>query len=118
VCLESEGARFEDCHVHTIRGGPQERLVSEEWMAVAMAMVGTLGLGVSSEDPPAGDPSSPPAAFGFVGFLSLAAFLVILAAAVAYGTRLTTAQKRKSASGAKTAASVHGLQVCPYTSRP
>jgi len=92
----------------------QERLSTEEWLAVAMAAVGTLGLGVSSEDPPAADPLTPPpppSSFGFGSFLSLAVFLAVLGAAVVYGSRLTTAQKRKSASGAKTAASVHGLQV-------
>ena len=91
----------------------QERLATEEWLAVAMAAVGTLGLGVSSEDSPAADPSAPPASpsgFGLGSFLSLAAFLAVLAAGVAYGSRLTSAQKRKSASGARTAATVHGLQ--------
>lgn len=91
------------------RDAMQERLAGEEWLAVAMSMLGTIGLGVSSEDPPQEGKTGAP--LGTPRVLSLGAFLLLLGSALVYGRRLTSPAGRKSAAGISTAASVYGLQV-------
>ena len=89
--------------------GSQERLAAEEWGAVAMSMLGTIGLGVSTEeDEEAGQPA---ATLGVARAAVIALSLVVLLGGLVYGSRLTTPQKRRSAAGARTAASINGLQV-------
>ena len=87
----------------------QERLVAEEWLAVAMSMLGTIGLGVSSEDAPQEDKGE--SGLGLGRLLSLGVFFLLLGVTVLYGSRLTNPVRRKSPGGVSTAASVHGLQV-------
>lgn len=84
----------------------QERLAAEEWGAVAMSMVGTAGLGFSSENVPQAE-----AELGIGRTLVVAIFLTALVAGLLYASRLASLQMRKSVAGARTAASVNGLQV-------
>ena len=87
----------------------QERLAAEEWGAVAMSMLGTIGLGVSTvEDEGARQPA---ATLGVARAAVIALSLVVLIGGLVYGSRLTTPQRRRSAVGARTAASINGLQV-------
>lgn len=82
----------------------QERLAGEEWGAVLMALLGTLGLGVSSEEAAQPGFSLGKTALVTLGFLALLAGLM-------YGFRLTALQKRKVVADARATASVRGLQV-------
>lgn len=83
----------------------QERLAAEEWMAVGMSMLGTLGLGVSSEETPG------KAELGLTRVVRLAFCFAFLGAAILYGSRIANPSKKKSAASAGMAASIHGLQV-------
>ena len=87
----------------------QERLAAEEWGAVAMSMLGTIGLGVSTEEDE--EAQQPGATLGVVRAAVIALSLVVLIGGLVYGSRLTTPQRRRSAAGAWTAASINGLQV-------
>ena len=71
-------------------------------------MIGTVGLGVSSEDKL---PENDLVTFGPFRIGIVVLFLLFLTGAFAWGARLTATQKRRSVGGARTAASVYGLQV-------
>ena len=86
----------------------QERLAAEEWLAVATSMLGTLGLGVSSEDAP---PKEEPVVLGLTRVVRLGFCFLLLGAAVLYGSKLTGTSKRKTLGSTGASASVHGLQV-------
>ena len=86
----------------------QERLAAEEWLAVATSTLGTLGLGVSSEDPPQNQEAG---SIGVTRVLRLGLCFLVLGALILYGSRMTSPVKRKSTGGSGAAASIHGLQV-------
>lgn len=71
-------------------------------------MLGTIGLGVSTSDD---TPPESQTGFGAIRTALTAAFLLALVAGLLYASRYTSLQKRKSAADARSAASVHGLQV-------
>lgn len=77
---------------------------------MATSMLGTLGLGVSSEDSP---DKQEMAIGGFTTVLRLGVCFLLLGAGVLYGSRLTSPVKRKQATASGASASIHGLQVDP-----
>lgn len=74
------------------------------------SLLGTLGLGVSSEDPP---PKQELALGGLTTVLRLGLCFLILGAAVLYGSRRVAPGKRKQPPASGASASIHGLQVDP-----
>ena len=85
----------------------QERLAAEEWLAVATSMLGTVGLGVSSEDADQIDPKRT----SLLGVVGLGVLFVLLPSAFSWINRWRDTQKRKHIANAKTLAIVYGLQV-------
>ena len=86
----------------------QERLAAEEWLAVATSMLGTLGLGVSAEEPTQKQEAG---SIGVMRVLRLGLCFLVLGALILYGSRMTSPVRRKSSGGSGGAASIHGLQV-------
>lgn len=101
----------------------RERLRLLEWLAVALATLGTLGLGATSadEDSSSGsssdsssssDPSSAagPSALRMVGVLAVLAGGVALVSLVRQRLRQRGGQPRRGAGSSKSSAAIYGLQ--------
>ena len=71
-------------------------------------MLGTLGLGVSSEDAPQKQEAG---STGVTRVLRLGLCFLVLGALILYGSRMTSPVRRKAPGGSGAAASIHGLQV-------
>ena len=85
----------------------QERLAAEEWLAVATSLIGTVGLGVSSEEGQGAEPG----ATSLLRVVGLGLLFVLAPTAYTSISRWRDRQKRKHIVHAKALAMIHGLQV-------
>ena len=90
----------------------QERLAAEEWLAVATSLIGTVGLGVSSEEGQGAEPG----ATSLLRVVGLGLLFVLAPTAYTSISRWRDRQKRKHIVHAKALAMIHGLQVNARTS--
>lgn len=91
----------------------QERLQRSEWAAVCVAAVGTIGIGATSADEPAGGQAWAPSTARIAGVLGL---LCVAVLADCFFRYQRAAQDKRAAKAVKLSASTYGLQVRAATS--